>query len=152
MQLCQHVLAHGTTTWEQLGARLGCPAALCALRWHVLWLEQFSATSAVKPQKVYSDWERCVLYTVSATIRLCAVSATCAQTHFSHCCADEASTGTPATLRTNDERSDLRALHLFPSAHAHPSLPCAVNGCRPCSPACTWTKTSAPAFKVCNST
>lgn len=81
------MLTHGAADWEQLGVRLGCPAMLCALRWHVLWLEQFSATSAVKPQKIYSEWERCVLYTVSA--RDCPSQYAVIATNLSQC-ADEA--------------------------------------------------------------
>lgn len=33
----------------------------------MVWLEQYSSTVPIKPQKVYSDWELCVLMLVSRT-------------------------------------------------------------------------------------
>jgi hypothetical protein len=64
--LCEHIRDVGAQQWDILTQKLPCkcPAALCALRWHVLVLEQQRLNNTLKAPKWYSDWELCVLMLV----------------------------------------------------------------------------------------
>jgi hypothetical protein len=66
--LCEHIRNVGDQQWDVLAQKLlsSCPAALCALRWHVLVVEQQRLNNTLRAPKWYSDWELCVLMLVSA--------------------------------------------------------------------------------------
>lgn len=64
MQLCQHVTANGAQNWQLIADRIGCPPALCALKWHALVLDDGRAKGTIRAPKWYSDWELSVLVVV----------------------------------------------------------------------------------------
>jgi hypothetical protein len=65
--LCQHVALHGAVQWDKLGDQFQCPAALCALKWHVIQLDRLGAQAMAS--KFYSEWELCLLFVVGAVLQ-----------------------------------------------------------------------------------